>query len=51
MSTTNPATAVPIVQYNIRTLDPTGTGVPVEYQPADIVSNYWRSQLSFRYSF
>jgi hypothetical protein len=51
MSTTNPATAVPIVQYNIRTLDPTGTGVPVEYQAADIVSNYWRSQLSFRYSF
>lgn len=51
MSTAVPATAVPIVQYNIKTLDPTGTGRPVEYQPGDFVSNYYRTQLSFRYSF
>ena len=50
-STADPATAVPIVQYNVRTLDPNGTGVPVEYQPGDFASNYWRSQLSFRFSF
>jgi outer membrane receptor for ferrienterochelin and colicin len=51
MSTTNPLTAVPIVQYNIRTLDPTGTGFIQEYQAGDFASNYWRTQLSFRYSF
>jgi outer membrane receptor for ferrienterochelin and colicin len=51
MSSTDPATAVPIVQYNIRTLDPSGSGVPQEYQPGDFASNYWRTQLSFRYSF
>jgi len=50
MSTTDPATAVPIVQYNIKTLDPTGTGT-VEYRPGDFISNYYRTQLSFRYSF
>ena len=50
MSTTDPATAVPIVNYNIKTLDPTGTGI-VEYQPGDFISNYYRTQLSFRYSF
>ncbi len=51
MSTAVPGTAVPIVQYNIRTLDPTGTGFIQEYRPGDFASNYWRSQLSFRYSF
>ena len=50
MSTADPATAVPIVQYNIKTLDPTGTGI-VEYRPGDFISNYYRTQLSFRYSF
>ena len=51
MSTAVTGTAVPIVQYNIRTLDPSGTGFIQEYQPGDFASNYWRSQLSFRYSF
>jgi hypothetical protein len=51
MSSTDPATAVPIVTYNIRTLDPQGTGIPQEYQAGDFASNYWRTQLSFRYSF
>lgn len=50
MSSTDPATAVPIVTYNIRTLNPTG-GFIQEYQPGDFASNYWRTQLSFRYSF
>jgi outer membrane receptor for ferrienterochelin and colicin len=49
MSTTNPATAVPIVNYNIRTL--VKDGLVQEYQPGEFASNYWRSQLSFRYSF
>ncbi|HEY6088153.1 MAG TPA: carboxypeptidase regulatory-like domain-containing protein [Gemmatimonadaceae bacterium] len=51
MTTTNPATAVPIVTYNIRTLDPQNSGIIQEYQPGDFASNYWRMQLSFRYSF
>ena len=51
MSSTSPATAVPIVTYNIRTLDPDGSGVPQEYRAGDFASNYWRTQLSFRYSF
>ena len=51
MSSTNPATAVPIVQYNIRTLDPTNSGIQQPYRPGDFASNYWRTQLSFRYSF
>ncbi len=51
MSTAVAGTAVPIVQYNIKTLDPTGTGFIQEYQPGDFASNYWRTQLSFRYSF
>jgi len=50
-SSTDRFTAVPIVSYNIKTLDPNGTGTPVEYQAGNFASNYWRSQLSFRYSF
>jgi len=50
MSSTNPATAVPIVTYNIRTLNRTGSFLQ-EYQAGDFASNYWRTQLSFRYSF
>lgn len=49
MSSTNPATAVPILQYNIRTL--VKDGLIQEYQAGDFTSNYWRTQLSFRYSF
>jgi hypothetical protein len=48
-STTNPATAVPIVTYNVLTL--VKDGLIQEYQPGDFASNYWRAQLSFRYSF
>ena len=49
MSSTTPATAVPIVQYNIRTL--VKDGLIQEYQAGAFASNYWRTQLSFRYSF
>ncbi len=48
-SSTSPATAVPIVQYNVRTL--VKDGLIQEYQAGDFASNYWRTQLSFRYSF
>ncbi len=51
MSTTDPKTAVPIVQFNYRTLDPKKTGTLEEYQVGNFVSNYWRMQLSARVSF
>ncbi|HXG69292.1 MAG TPA: TonB-dependent receptor [Gemmatimonadaceae bacterium] len=44
-------TSVPIVQYNITTLDPQRTGTPSEYRAGEFAANFWRSQLSFRYSF
>jgi outer membrane receptor protein involved in Fe transport len=51
MSTADRATAVPIVQYNPFNLDPQLTGRPDEYRVANFVSNYYRLQLSARYSF
>jgi hypothetical protein len=51
-STTNaPATAVPTVQLNYRTLDPTKTGTIRPYQVGNFTGNYWRMQLSARVSF
>jgi outer membrane receptor for ferrienterochelin and colicin len=51
MSTADRATAVPIVQFNYRTLDPKKTGELEEYQVGNFVSNYYRMQLSARVSF
>jgi TonB dependent receptor len=51
MTSTDPKTAVPIVQYNVFTFDPDRTGHPKEYQPGTFASNYWRTQVSIRYSF
>ncbi|MFN2567661.1 MAG: TonB-dependent receptor domain-containing protein [Gemmatimonadaceae bacterium] len=51
MSSTDPATAVPIVTYNPFNVDPQLTGSPEEYRVANFVSNYYRLQLSARYSF
>jgi hypothetical protein len=44
-------TAVPIVQYNFTTLDPAKSGFPEPYQVGNFTSNYWRMQLSARYTF
>jgi hypothetical protein len=51
MSSTDRTTAVPIVQFNYRTLDPKKTGTLEEYQVGNFVSNYYRMQLSARVSF
>jgi hypothetical protein len=51
MSSTDPATAVPTVTFNYRTLDPNKTGKIDPYQVGNFVSNYWRMQLSARVSF
>jgi hypothetical protein len=51
MSTAVPATAVPIVTYNPFNLDAQQTGTPDEYRVGNFVSNYYRLQLSARYSF
>jgi hypothetical protein len=51
MSTNDPATAVPTVTFNYRTLDPQKTGKIDAYQVGNFVSNYWRMQLSARVSF
>jgi outer membrane receptor for ferrienterochelin and colicin len=51
MSTAVPATAVPIVTYNPFNLDPQLTGSPDEYRVGNFASNYYRLQLSARYSF
>jgi hypothetical protein len=45
------ATAVPVVQFNYRPLDPNKTGTIEPYQVGNFVSNYWRMQLSARVSF
>jgi hypothetical protein len=50
-SSTDPATAVPTVTFNYRTLDPKKTGKLDPYQVGNFVSNYWRMQLSARVSF
>jgi hypothetical protein len=50
-STADPATAVPTVTFNYRTLDPKKTGKIDPYQVGNFVSNYWRMQLSARVSF
>ena len=51
MSSTNPATAVPTVQFNYRLMDPDKDGKLEPYRVGDFVSNYWRMQLSARVSF
>ncbi|HXV16540.1 MAG TPA: carboxypeptidase regulatory-like domain-containing protein [Gemmatimonadaceae bacterium] len=51
MTSTDPATAVPTVTFNYRTLDPKKTGKIDPYQVGNFVSNYWRMQLSARVSF
>jgi len=50
-STNDPATAVPTVTFNYRTLDPDKTGTIDPYRVGNFVSNYWRMQLSARVSF
>jgi outer membrane receptor for ferrienterochelin and colicin len=50
-SSADAKTAVPVVQYNFLTLDPTRSGTPDPYQVGNFTSNYWRMQLSARYSF
>ncbi len=50
-TTAVPATAVPTVQLNYRTLDPGKTGTINPYRIGNFVSNYWRMQLSARVSF
>jgi outer membrane receptor for ferrienterochelin and colicin len=50
-STNAPATAVPTVQLNYRTLDPTKSGTIKPYSVGNFVGNYWRMQLSARVSF
>jgi hypothetical protein len=50
-SSQDPATAVPTVTFNYRTLDPKKTGTLDPYQVGNFVSNYWRIQLSARVSF
>ena len=51
MSGTDPKTAVPIVQFNYRVLDPTKSGTIEPNQIANTGGNYWRAQLSARVSF
>ncbi|MEJ7759060.1 MAG: TonB-dependent receptor [Gemmatimonadaceae bacterium] len=50
-STAVPATAVPTVTFNYRTLDPDKTGTIDPYRVGNFTSNYWRMQLSARVSF
>ncbi|MBC8090059.1 MAG: TonB-dependent receptor [Phycisphaerae bacterium] len=50
-STTNPATAVPTVNFNYRTFDPAKAGTITPYQVGNFTANYWRMQLSARLSF
>jgi outer membrane receptor protein involved in Fe transport len=50
-SSADATTAVPIVTYNYITLDPTNSGTPDPYQVGAFTSNYWRMQLSARYTF
>jgi hypothetical protein len=51
MSSTDPAVAVPTVQFNYRLMDPDKKGKLEPYRVGDFVSNYWRMQLSARVSF
>lgn len=51
MTSTDPATAVPTVTFNYRTLDPDKTGTLDPYRVGNFVSNYYRMQLSARVSF
>jgi hypothetical protein len=53
MSSTDPANAVPIVQYNYTLLDPDNTqGLqPKPYQVGNFTGNFWRWQISGRVSF
>ncbi len=53
MSSADPATAVPTVQYNYTVLDPANTNglTPQPYQVGNFTSNYWRWQISGRVSF
>jgi outer membrane receptor for ferrienterochelin and colicin len=50
-SSVDPATAVPTVTFNYRTLDPDKTGTLDPYRIGNFVANYWRMQLSARVSF
>jgi hypothetical protein len=50
-STTSPATAVPTVNFNYRTFDPSKAGTITPYQVGNFAANYWRMQLSARLSF
>ncbi|MEO8580942.1 MAG: hypothetical protein ABI469_11885, partial [Gemmatimonadales bacterium] len=52
-SSADAATAVPVVTFNYTTLDPANTqGLqPQPYQVGAFTSNYWRWQISARYSF
>ncbi|MBA2687643.1 MAG: TonB-dependent receptor [Gemmatimonadaceae bacterium] len=53
LSSTDPATAVPIVAYAANALlyDPTRSGQPQQYRIGNFSSNYWRAQIAARYSF
>jgi len=50
-SSADATTAVPIVTYNPLVFDPNSTGTPNAYQVGNFTGNYWRMQLSARYSF
>ena len=50
-TSTDPATAVPTVTFNYRTLDPDKTGEIDPYRVGNFVANYYRMQLSARISF
>jgi hypothetical protein len=50
-SSADATTAVPVVTYNFLTLDPAKSGVPQPYQVGAFTTNYWRWQISARYSF
>ena len=43
VASNDPKTAVPVVQFNTPTAG--------EYAPGNFVSNFWRTQVAFRYSF
>ncbi len=53
LSSTDPATAVPTVNYagNAVAFDPNRTGQPQQYRVFASTRNFWRAQIAARYSF
>ncbi len=50
-SSADATTAVPTVQFNYTTFDPTNSGTLQPTQAGNFASNFWRMQLAARYSF